>query len=182
MSQMEELKKGFQYAAFGYFFLYINITINKVDLLPAFAGYILFVEAIKRLDKEEKELMLLENVGRILIVWNLILWGLAWIYKEINWQFLQLLFSTLNLYFHFQLLTNLASLAGKYQGTENFDGKILMYRTLQTLIITVATVVTCFASLIPDVWQYVSIGLAVVYLIIGICLVKVLLDVRAAIM
>ena len=181
MSYMEELKKGFQYAAFGYFFLYINITINKVDLLPAFVGYILFLEAIKFLRKEERELNLLDHPGRLLIIWNLILWILKWFQIEPDWQFVSLISSALNLYFHFQLLTNLASIAGRYEGEKNFKQRILMYRTLQTVILTAVTGITCLESLLSQVWQYVAIAMAVVYLILGICLIKVLLDVRAEI-
>ena len=176
MSRYETLKKGIKHAAAGYLFLYFNININNFNVLPAFAGYLFFLSAIKHLQEEERELALLKNIGQILFVWNLITWGCGLLYIDIDWQFINLLCQILNLYFHFQLLTNLASIAEKYQKEVELDGKMLSYRSIQTIILTVVTIINCFAPWLTDVWQYCMITMVLVYVMIGACLIKVLLD------
>ena len=41
-TELERVRSGLLRAAWGYIFLYFNININHISLLPAFVGYILF--------------------------------------------------------------------------------------------------------------------------------------------
>ena len=45
-TELERIRSGLLRAAWGYIFLYFNININQISLLPAFVGYILFLAAI----------------------------------------------------------------------------------------------------------------------------------------
>ena len=47
MEQKELLCKALKWSAWGYFFLYFNINIGALNLLPAWIGYVLFYNAIK---------------------------------------------------------------------------------------------------------------------------------------
>lgn len=181
MTDHQKLYSGISRAAWGYFFLYFNININTVSILPSFVGYILFLSAIGLLKEEERELSLLHTLGVILALWHGAQWLMSWMDMDLDgvWQFADIIISLADLYFHFQLLTNLASIAAKYQ-PEGYgqDEKLLRYRTLQTLMLTAIAIISCLYPWISEMWGYVSIGLALVYLIAGICLMKALFDLR----
>lgn len=181
MTDYRKLYDGISKAAWGYFFLYFNININSVSLLPSFAGYLFFLSAIIDLQDEERELSLLPTLGAILAVWHGISWLASWGSLNLDgaWQFVDIIISLVNLYFHFQLLTNLASIAAKYQpeGYEQ-DAKLLRYRTLQTVMLTAITILTHLHPWLSESWTYISAGMLVVYFIAGICLMKALFDLR----
>jgi len=155
--------------------------LGNISILPAFAGYVLFLSAIHYLKEEEKELSLLLTLVKILAVWHAITWLIKWIPIgiDVNLQFITLIINVINLYFHFQLLTNLSYIAERHQddGLE-LDQKLLQYRTLQTVMLTIITVLMQFSTALPVVWGYVSTLMGVVYLVAGVCLIKALLDLR----
>ena len=181
MTDYRKLYDGISKAAWGYFFIYFNININTVSFLPSFVGYLLFLSAINYLKDEERELGLLHTLGVILALWHGAEWVMSWLGVSLDgaWQFIDIIISLVNLYFHFQLLTNLASIATKYQpeGYEQ-DAKLLRYRTLQTVMLTAITIVTELHPWLSDAWIYISIVMLIVYLIAGICLMKALFDLR----
>lgn len=181
MTDYRKLYDGISKAAWGYFFIYFNININTVSILPSFVGYLLFLSAINYLKDEERELGLLHTLGVILALWHGAEWVMSWLGVSLDgaWQFIDIIISLVNLYFHFQLLTNLASIATKYQpeGYEQ-DAKLLRYRTLQTVMLTAITIVTELHPWPSDAWIYISIVMLIVYLIAGICLMKALFDLR----
>ena len=181
MTDYRKLYDGISKAAWGYFFIYFNINIGSVSLIPSFIGYLLFLSAIKFLQDEERELSLLYTPGVILAVWHGIAWLASWGSFNMDgaWQFIDIIISLLNLYFNFQLLTNLASIASKYQpeGYEQ-DSKLLRYRTLQTVMLTAITIITQLHPWLSEIWTYISVVMLIVYLIAGICLMKALFDLR----
>ncbi len=181
MTDYRKLYNGISKAAWGYFFIYFNINVNAVNLLPSFVGYLFFLSAISYLKAEERELSLLNNLGVILALWH----GAEWVVSlvEINldgsWQFIDIIISLVNLYFQFQLLTNLASIATKYQpeGYE-LDAKLLRYRMLQTVMLTAIEIIIKLHPWLSEVWTYISVIMLIVYLIAGICLMKALFNLR----
>ena len=181
MTNYQKLYDGISKAAWGYFFIYFNININAVSLIPSFIGYLLFLSAIEYLQEEERELSLLHTLGVILVVWHSVAWITSWFSFNLDgaWQFIDIIISLVNLYFHFQLLTNLASIATKYQpaGYE-LDAKLLRYRTLQTVMLTAILIITRLHPWLSEVWTYISVVMLIVYLIAGICLMKALFDLR----
>ena len=181
MINYQKLYDGISKAAWGYFFIYFNININTVSLIPSFVGYLLFLSAIECLKEEERELSLLHTLGVILAAWHGIAWLASWIPFNLDgaWQFIDIIISLVNLYFHFQLLTNIASIATKYQpeGYEQ-DAKLLRYRTLQTVMLTAILIITRLQPWLSEVWTYISVVMLIVYLIAGICLMKALFDLR----
>ena len=181
MTDYQKLYSGISKAAWGYFFLYFNINFNNVSILPSFVGYLLFLSAIKLLKEEERELSLLHTLGVIMALWTGVEWLASFVGLNLEgmWQFIDIIISLVNLYFHFQFLTNLASIAAKYQpeGYE-LDAKLLRYRTLQTVMLSAIEVIICFQPWLSEVWTVISICMLIVYLIAGICLMKALFDLR----
>jgi len=181
MTDYQKLYSGISKAAWGYFFLYFNINFNNVSILPSFVGYLLFLSAINLLKEEERELSLLRTLGVIMALWTGVEWVASFVGLNLEgmWQFIDIIISLVNLYFHFQFLTNLASIAAKYQpeGYE-LDVKLLGYRTLQTVMLTAIEVIIRFQPWLSEVWTVISICMLIVYLIAGICLMKALFDLR----
>lgn len=181
MTDYQKLYSGISKAAWGYFFLYFNINFNNVSILPSFVGYLLFLSAIKLLNNEERELSLLRTLGVIMALWTGVEWLASFIGIKIEgmWQFIDIIISLVNLYFHFQFLTNLASIAAKYQSEGyELDAKLLRYRTLQTIMLTAIEVVLCFQPWLSEAWTVISVCMVIVYVIAGICLMKALFDLR----
>lgn len=181
MTDYQKLYSGISKAAWGYFFLYFNINFNNVSILPSFVGYLLFLSAIKLLKEEERELSLLHTLGVIMALWTGVEWLASFVGLNLEgmWQFIDIIISLVNLYFHFQFLTNLASIAAKYQSEGyELDAKLLRYRTLQTVMLSAIEVIICFQPWLSEAWTVISICMLIVYLIAGICLMKALFDLR----
>ena len=137
MTAYQKLYTGIGRAAWGYFFIYFDFNINTVSILPSFIGYMLFLSAINCLCEEERELNLLRTLGVILTVWHVASWLASWGSIDLDGmlQVVDIIIGVVNIYFHFQLLTNLASIATKYQSADDeLDAKLLRYRTLQTVM------------------------------------------------
>lgn len=177
----QKLQRSLSKVILGYVFLYININIGQVNLLPVFVGYLLFLSAIEGLKEEERELSLLKTLGVILALWHAFVWAMSWVSVEIEgkWLLADILISVMNIYFQFQFVTNLAAIAEKYQTEEDdLHGKMLKYRTWQTVILTVITIVTELLPQEPTLVGYLFTTMAVVYLILAFSLIKALFDLR----
>lgn len=181
MTDYQKLYIGIGRAAWGYFFIYFDFTFNTISILPSFIGYLLFMSAIHYLCDEERELNLLETLGTILTVWHIASWlaSLASIDLDGVLAIVDIIIGVVNIYFHFQLLTNLASIATKYQAEEQeVDKKLLRYRTLQTVMLTAVIILGYLAKWLAGVGMFISIVTVIVYLIAGILLIKALFDLR----
>ena len=184
MTNYQRLYDGIGRAAWGYFFIYFDINLNNVSILPSFIGYLLFLSAINCLREEERELGLLRTLGVILTVWHVASWLASWGSIDLDGmlQVVDIIIGVVNIYFHFQLLTNLASIAAKYQSTDDgLDNKLLRYRTLQTVMLTAVIIVGYLVKWMPGLIAGISICMIVVYLIAGILLMKALFDLRRSI-
>lgn len=181
MINYQKLYDGISKAAWGYFFICFNINLGSVTLLPNFIGYLLFLSVINCLKDEESELSLLRTMGIILALWHAASWITSWFSFNLDgaWQFFDIIISLVNLYFHFQLITNLASIAAKYQ-PEGYaqDAKLLRYRTVQTVMLTAITIITKLYPGASDVLTVIFVVLLIIYLIACISLMKALFDLR----
>lgn len=117
MTDYMKLYSGISKVAWGYFFLYFDINIGGVSILPSFIGFSLFLSAINDLKDEERDLALLRTLGILLALWHSAEWVAGWVSVDLDGgsQFIDIIICLIDLYFHFQLLTNLASLAAKHQ-------------------------------------------------------------------
>ena len=181
MTDYQKLYTGIGRAAWGYFFIYFDINLNTVSILPSFIGYLLFLSAINQLCDEERELNLLRTLGIILTVWHIASWFASFGAIKLDGMLpaVDIIIGVVNIYFHFQLLTNLASIAAKYQpeGYE-LDAKLLRYRTMQTVMLTAVIILGYLAKWQTELVTVISVGMIIVYLIVAVLLMKALFDLR----
>ena len=179
----EQLCRGLTCAAWGYFFLYFDFNLNSVSLLPDFVAFVLFLRAIGLMEEEERDLALLRPLALALLVWEGADWLLSWAGEDLaslfaalnaGWLFYQPLYLTvqaMSLYFHFQLFTDLAAMAARWQAEgQGLDRRLLRLRTALTLLITATAVLT---RLLPPGrgWSYgVLTALLVVSLVVAVLL------------
>ena len=180
MNDNRKLFHGLDRAAWGYFFLYFNITIGTVNLLPPFVGYLLFLSALKLMVHEQRELRLLKPLAILLALWHGVDWTLSLAGGNLyGLQFVDLIRDVVNLYFHFQFLTDIASIACRYQPEDtDLDGRILRCRTLQTLMLTSMWGLTYFSKLFGDYWGFISGGMGVVYVIASVLIIRAIFALR----
>lgn len=148
MTSQQRNYVGISRAAWGCLFLYFNITIGTINILPTFVAYLLFLSAIHYLEPEQRDLKLLKPLGIILVIW----YGADWICRAggvvIGEKFViaQLIITVICLYFHFQLYTDFALLAAKYQKVgDTLEKRFLQCRTVQTLFCTLMSL---------PIWQW----------------------------
>lgn len=181
MTDRETLYRGASHAAWGYFFLYLDINLGTLNILPDWAAYLLFLSAIGKLQGERRDLALLRPLGILLAVWN----GADWLAVlgggSVTGHLppVDLVISVVQLYFHFQFLTDCAGLAAAYQSPgKGVDARLLRWRTLQTVLLTAAVCLTY----LPLDWEGAGAValtlLAVVCVIAGLCIMAALFALR----
>ena len=72
----EKLYRGVSHAAWAYFFLYFDINLGSLNILPDFMCYVLLWSAIGCLEEEERDLALLRPLCVLLGVWA----GADWVF------------------------------------------------------------------------------------------------------
>ena len=147
MTDYERLYTGLSHAAWGYFLLHFYFNLNfdsvSINILPSFAGALLLLSAVDKLSAERRDLKLLRPLCMILAAWHLADWLLALAGTSLTGKilFLDLIFTAVLLYFHFQFLTDMAAIAEKYQPEEEtLNRRILRRRTVLLVLATIADV------------------------------------------
>ena len=163
MTDRKTLYDGISHAAWGYLFLYLDINLGTVSVLPRFVGWLMFLSAIEKLK-----------------AWGAAGWLASWVGTTIEGRFLplDLIVGTAGMYFHFQFFTDCAALASAYQQPGDGLDRLLRWRTIQTVLLTVMALSSCGAEWLGQVWTYAVTVLAVVYVIVGLCLMAALFALR----
>ena len=110
----EALCRAVGKVAWGYVLIYLNINIGTVNILPNWAGCLLFIFALDELGKWEAPAGRLRPLGWALFCWELLVWLLAAAGIDMSaslWYLPQTLAAVLSLWFNFQLLTHLAAIS-----------------------------------------------------------------------
>ena len=181
MSTKNELYTGVSKAAWAYFFLYFDFNVSGISVLPSFVCYLLILSAIRLLSGERRDLLLLRPLCVILALWNIGDWLMSWVGRDLDGQvvFLDLIIGAIGIYFHFQLFTDFAALAAQYQGPEeHLDQRILNWRTIQTVLLTIIAVWTSVPHMALTWADSVVLMLALIGLIAGLCLMAALFSLR----
>ncbi len=137
--------------AWAYLFLFLNLSANSrtvsVNLFPDWIGWLLIFQALPAIEKEERTAALLRPVVVLLGIFDAVNW-IASLFtgKPLSLPLLQLIASVLTLYFHFQFLTDLASVASAH-GLPRFSARLLHMRTAATLCSAVLSVLYYIGSL-----------------------------------
>ncbi len=157
----------------AYLFIHLHINLGTIDILPDWLGYLWILNALSVIAEEIPAAKLLRPLGIVLTIWTILSWGLAVFGVSLNGSLGYLgpvedvIGAVIHMYFHFQLLTNLAQLAAKYQCPS--DRVLLTLRNIRTVIHTL------FALQIPweysDVvyWTYIGIAVVQVFVAMLIC-------------
>lgn len=147
MERKEQLCKSIKKIGWGYVMLYFSINIGTIDILPSWWSYIMFFrEGIEGgLIQEEESVKLLKPIGLVLGIYGLITWLLTMFTIPTDMLLINEIISVLSLYYHFQLLTNLANIAKKYQCPQ--ERALLNLRTIQTILLTILSFVVHFEDL-----------------------------------
>lgn len=165
MEQRELLSRALRKIFWAYIFLYFNINIGTIDILPAWIGYIFFYQAIRDgIEIEEKSAKLIRPIGMILIIYCLIDWCISIFGITMDILIVNELFAVIALYFHFQLLTNLADIADRYSYLE--VNTLLTLRTIHTVLMTVLAFTVHFEDIY---WVSICIVIVQVIVMIWIC-------------
>lgn len=181
MTERSALYTGVSRAAWGYLFLYVDFNLGPVSVLPAFVGWLLFLSAIGLLAGERRELALLRPFGIIMALWKGADWLLSWAGLSVNGHFLpaELLVGAVSLYFHFQLFTDFAALAERYQPRgASVDRRLLRWRTVQAVLTTALALLSCTQVYWGEWQQWMLLGLAAVWLLVALCLMAALFALR----
>ena len=140
MARQEELYGAVRKIAWGYILLHMHFNLGTLDVLPDWAGYYLLYAVLPILTQEEETAKLLRPLGLGLAVWS----GVDWVLKLVGMSIgsagymFGMVVSVVALYFHFQLLTNLAAVAEAYGCPES--GRLLQLRNVRTVLATISAV------------------------------------------
>lgn len=166
-----KLRGAIKHIALGYILLHFNINLGTLNILPNWLGYALFLHALPALSKEEESAGLLRPLGILLALWQSFLWVEAIFSVQLEIEVLEVIAGVISLYFHFQLLTNLADIAAKYDCPQH--KRILMLRTVRTVLETL------FAFILR--WQEypaVSIAMFIIYIFVTFWICSILFSLR----
>ncbi len=163
---ISDIRSAVKKVAWGFFFIYIHINIGTIDILPDWAGYALMVSALTYIALEQESAKLLRPLGTALVVWSVIEWVLKIFGLQIYLNYLSVIPTVLNLYFTFQLFTNLAGIADKYFCPQ---GKRLLVLRTVNVIFTVANALLLYAGILiydSEIYMIVMMALLAVAFIL----------------
>ena len=151
----------------AYIFIYLNINLGTLDILPDWLGYVFILGALPMLSLWEESMGLLRNIGILLAVYEGIEWVMKLFGSQADIPVVSLLAGIIGLYFHFQLLTNMASIASQYGLTARKEN-ILKLRTANTILQTVAMLTLQLSARFNDAWPALVMAVIIVILTIMI--------------
>ena len=131
----KKLAHAISLIAWGYLFLYFNVTLGTMNIIPNWVGYLMMGKAIKELKEASPAMDLLGPLCILLAALELWFWALTLIginSQHYLLQLLSLLLAVAVLYFHFQLLTNLVEALGR--AGETWRKELLNLRTVRTVL------------------------------------------------
>lgn len=151
----------------AYIFIYVNINLGTLDILPDWLGYLFILGALPTLSLWEESTGLLRNLGILLTIYE----GAEWIIQlfggHADIPVVSLITGIIGLYFHFQLLTNMASIASGY-GLTGRSENLLKLRTANTVLQTVAMLTMQLSARFEAAWPALVMVVIIVILTIMI--------------
>ncbi len=160
MSGKLDLKRAIRYVSLAYVLLTFQFKLGSVDSLPDWLGYFLIFQALPALEHRERTMGLLRPLAGLMAAATLCTWIFQLLGQDFYFPAAELLVSMVSLYFHFQLLTDLARIAQAAHFPQS--DHLLHLRTAMTVIPTVN-------QLLPE-----GLRITVVMAAIILCLVAVI--------
>lgn len=173
MSQTGNIRRALSQVAWAYLLLYLDLNLGTLNVLPDWAGYLLLFSAIGWLAGELRDLSLLRPFCVLLGIVS----GVNWLAvlatgNGLTDRFflLSAIITCVSLYFHFQLLTDLALLA-----EEAGDGPLARRLRVCRNLNAVLRVPNALLSRLPGAWDWVQpAGLSVLLMAVVVALVIVI--------
>ncbi len=165
-NNIADIRSAVKKVAWGFFLIYIHFNLGTIDILPDWAGYAIMVSALAVIALEQESAKLIRPFGMVLVAWSFIEWILKIFGLQIYLNYVSLIPSAINLYFTFQLFTNLAAIADKYSCPQ--AKRLLVLRTIN-VIFTVANTFLLYLGIITEggeVYTVFMVATLVVALII----------------
>ena len=163
----ERLSKQLYNIAAAYFMLHIDFTLFVVNVFPDWLGYVFILNALKIIGEEEPSIMLLRPLCIVLIVWEGMKWIAATLGASMSIALLDIIVMVVQLYLHFQLLTNLASVALRH-GSVPSHNNLLIYRTVRTVLATAVYLLTPWM----DANHWINATMLSIYVIAGLLICR----------
>ena len=102
--------KIFKNIAWGFLLITFHITINQLDLLPDWLGYLLLFMAVKEMGSTLNDLKNLEISILIFLVYESLNWIFTLFGSPLNIPIITLLLNVLSIYIDYMILTNVIKL------------------------------------------------------------------------
>ncbi len=157
----KDVSEGIRKVAWSYVFIYFHFNLGTIDILPDWWGYVLILKGIDILKDDEPSIALLKPLGSIFAGYNVLAWFLKIVGISADIPIISIILNVILLYFNFQLLTNIADIAKRYECKEE--------RKIRKLII-IRTVISAVTAA-PVNWikyRWVLVTFAAVTLIIAV--------------
>ena len=167
MTYHERLSKQLYNIAAAYFMLHIDFTLFFVNVFPDWLGYIFILNALKTIGEEEPSIMLLRPLCIVLIVWEGMKWIAAMLGASMSIALLDIIVLVVQLYLHFQLLTNLANVALNHGSVQSYNN-LRIYRTVRTVLATAVYLLTPWM----DANHWINITMLSIYVIAGLLICR----------
>ena len=179
-----DLYKPLSHIAWGYLLLHVNFNLGTLNVLPNWLGFLMIRDELKTIGQIVPSALLLRPLVRVLALWEGLLWVLALLGKEFSFYPLELVIMIIALYFHFQLLTDLAQIARQFppeldEATElkPLDQRILRSRTVRILLATLMAL-PLPAKLLG--WMPFTVVIVLANFVVAVRIMAQLFDLRRA--
>lgn len=130
----------------GYVMICLHINIGNVDIFPNWIGYFIIVGALPALSQKESSAILLKPLGIVLALWSIFEWIYNIVGGTLEAYVINVIVGVLSIYFHFQLITNIAAFASSPKRKK----RLIMLRSV-TVVFHTATIVFVAAPYISAV-------------------------------
>ncbi len=163
--ETKTLSSAIKKVAISYILIYLHINISVIDILPDWLGYFLIVSVLPVLSQKEKSAQLLKPFGIAIGIWNIVEWLLKIAGDELNLYVISLVFSIITIYFHFQLITNIAALDIE----ETKKKRLLNLRTATVILHTVLSLLLLVPTIIDidgEIYYYILMLMLIPQLVI----------------
>lgn len=127
------LAKAIKQVAWGYLLLMFNFNLTTINIIPNWLSYLFFYKALKPISKYEKTVLLLKPLNLCLGLYEFFIWILSILAIKLDTYLITAIIGICALYFHFQLLTNIAKLHQCRQAKSLYRLSIM-----RTVLLTVA--------------------------------------------
>lgn len=161
--ETKTLSSAIKQIAISYIFIYFHINISVIDIFPDWLGYFMIVSTLPILSEKEQSAGLLKPFGIAIGIWNIINWVLKITDAPWNLTLITFLFNIITIYFHFQLISNIANLDIEQSKRK----KLLALRTATVLLHTVLTLSLFIPTNIDiEVYSNIIIFMAIIQIVI----------------